>query len=44
MRNKYNEFDKVDSLSVDNSSLNHTNILQELKNCQEQMAERMEQN
>lgn len=44
MRNKYNKFDKVGSLSVDNSSLNQANISQELKNHQEQMAEGMEQN
>ena len=43
MRDEYNELDKVVSLSVDNSSLNQANILQELKSHQEQMVERMEQ-
>ena len=43
MCDEYTELDKVGILSVDNSSLNQANILQELKNHQEQMAERMEQ-
>ena len=35
MRNQYNKIDKVGSLSVDNSSLSQSSILQELKDHQE---------
>ena len=44
MRDEYTELDRVGSLSVGGSSLNQANILQELKNHQEQMVERIEQN
>ena len=44
VREEYSDLDEVGGLTLKNSVLNQANILQELKNHQEEMAVRMEQN
>ena len=42
-REEYSDLDEASGLTLNNSILNQANILQELKNRQEEMAVRMEQ-
>ena len=43
MREEHNGLDEVEALTINDSALNQANILQELKNHQEQMYLQMEQ-